>query len=59
MQDIQGGHIRFKAGVGDMRACRVLLDGGETQNKLKEPRIPERKPGKVKGIDKGSGAMLE
>lgn len=31
-----------------MRACRVLLDGGETQNKLKEPRIPDRKPGEGK-----------
>lgn len=45
--------------MGDMKACRVLLEGGETQNKLKEPRILERKPGEEKGVDKGSGATQE
>lgn len=49
----------YKAGVGDMKACRVLLEGGETQNKLKEPRILERKPGEEKGTDRGSGATQE
>lgn len=42
-----------------MKACRVLLDGRETQNKLKEPRIQEGKPGEGKGINKGCGATLE